>query len=124
MSINFKVNLSLLNSDPHIEIVRPSKTAVSEHKNNKPVSNTFLSDIQLVSNDDDMVIELCGKAMIKSNRRLLKTTAVTNKYVKTFTFGEDRLLIQIKTIEYCKIKIAIRSTAYTKLATKFLNDRS
>ncbi len=75
-------------------------------------------------NDDDISVELRGKAMIKANERLFKTTAAANKYVETFTFGEDRLSVQIETIENCKMKITTRSTAYAKLATKFLEDGS
>ncbi len=80
--------------------------------------------MRLVSNDDNISVELHGEAMIKANGRLFKTRATANKYVKTFIFGEDRLSVQIETIENCKMKIATRSTAYSKLATKFLEDVS
>lgn len=62
--------------------------------------------------------------MIKANRRLFKIIVAVNKYVETFSFREDRLLVQIESIENYKMKIAIRSTAFIKLITKFLKDRS
>ncbi len=80
--------------------------------------------MRLVPNDDDISIKLHGKAMIKTNRRLFKTIVAANKYVETFTFGKNQLLVQIETIENCKMKIATRSTTYAKLVTKFLKDGS
>ncbi len=62
--------------------------------------------------------------MIKANGRFFNSIAAANNYVETFTFGEDRLQVQIETIENCKMKIATRSTAYARLATKFFDDGS
>ncbi len=77
-----------------------------------------------MSNDDDISVELRGKAMIKANGRLFKIIAAVNKYVETFTFGKDCLSVQIEIIENCKMKIATRSITYAKLATMFLEDGS
>ncbi len=49
--------------------------------------------MRLMPNDDNISIELRGKAMIKVNGRLFKTTAAANKNVETFTFGKDRLSV-------------------------------
>lgn len=63
-------------------------------------------------------------AKIKANGKFFNSIAAMNKYVETFTFGEDRLRVQIDTIENCKKKITIGSTAYARLAIKFLSDES
>ncbi len=107
-----------------MEIVHPLTIAAGGRKNTKPAGNAPQWTTRLVSNDNNISIELRGKAMIKANGRLFKTTAAANKYVKTFTFGKDSLSVQIETIENCKMKIATRSTAYAKLATKFFEDGS
>ncbi len=124
MSMNFELNRLLLTSGQHVEIVYPPKIAAGGRKNTKPAGNTSRPAIRLVSNDDDIGVELHDEAIIKANGRLFKTTAAANKYVETFTFGEDCFSVQIETIENCKIKIATRSTAYAKLATKFCEDGS
>ncbi len=107
-----------------MEIVHPPTIAADGRKNTKLAGNSLRPAMQFVSNNDDISVELCGKAMINANGRLFNITAAANKYVETFTFGEDRLSVQIETIENCKMKITTRSTAYTKLATKFLEDGS
>ncbi len=107
-----------------MEIVHPPIIAAGGRKNTKPAGNSPRPATRLVPNNDDISVELRGEAMIKANGRLFKTTAAANKYVETFTFGEDRFSVQIETIENYKMKIATRSTAYAKLATKFLEDGS
>ncbi len=105
-----------------MKIVDPSKIAAGRHKNTKPASKASQSATQLVSNDNDIGVDFYDKAMIKVNRRLFKIIVVTNKYIEIFTFRENHLLVQIEIIKNCKIKIAIKSTAYTKLAIKFFKD--
>lgn len=75
-----------------------------------------------MSNNDDISVKLHDKTIIKANKRLFKTIAITNNYIEIFTFEKDRLLVQIETIEDCKMKIITRSTGYAKLVTKFLED--
>ena len=48
--------------------------------------------------------------------------SAVNKYVEMFDFGKDCFIIQIQTIENCKIKISIRAIAYAKLAMNFFED--
>lgn len=106
-----------------MKIVHPPKIGNNKRKNTKPTGKASQLATQLVSNNDDIGVELRGKSMIKANRRLFKIIVAINKYIETFTFGEDRFLVQIEIIENYKMKIAIRSTVYTKLATKFFKDR-
>lgn len=106
-----------------MKIVHPPKIAASRRKNTKPAGNASWPATQLVSNNNKIGVELHGKAMIKANKRLFKTITAANKYVKTFTFRENRLSVLIETIENCKMKIATRSSVYAKLTTKFLKDR-
>lgn len=87
-----------------MKIICLSKIAADERKNTKLVCNALLLDTQLICNDDDIGVKLRGKAMIKANGRLFKTTTAVNKYVKTFTFRENCLSIQIERIKHCKIK--------------------
>ncbi len=107
-----------------MEIVHPPTITAGGRKNIKLATNSPQPATRLVFNDDNISVELHGKAMIKANGRLFKTTVAANKYVETFTFGEDHLSVQIETIKNCRKKIATRSTAYAKLATKFLEDGS
>ncbi len=123
MSINFELNGLLFTSGQHVKIIHPPKITVDGRKNTKPTGNAPRLITRLMSNDNDISVELRGKAIIKANRRLLKTTAAANKYIETFTFGEDCLSVQIETIKNCNMKIATSSTAYAKLATKFLKNR-
>lgn len=60
------------------------------------------------------------EAKIKINARFFNSITAVNKYVKTFTFGKNRLYIQINTVENCKKKISIKSIVYIRLAIKFL----
>lgn len=76
-----------------------------------------------MSNYDDISVKLHSKAIIKANKKLFKIITITYNYIKIFTFEKDCFLIQIKTIKYCKIKIATRLTNYAKLAIKFLENR-
>lgn len=76
----------------------------------------------LMYDDDNNDVELVKVVRIKASGRFFNSIAATNKYVKTFTFGEDCLHVQIDIVENCRKKISIRSTAYTRLATKFLFD--
>lgn len=105
-----------------IEVVIP--TVVVGPKNTKSASRASQSDPLLVSNNVDIDEELRGEAMIKANGRTFNSIAAANNYIETFTFGKDCLLVQIETIENCKMKIAKRLTAYAKLATKFFEDGS
>lgn len=77
-----------------------------------------------MSNNVDINEELYDKAIIKANKRTFNFIAAANNYIKTFIFREDCFLIQFKTIENYKIKIAKKSTTYAKLATKFFKNRS
>lgn len=61
--------------------------------------------------------------MIKANKRSFKLIAATNNYIETSTFEKNCFLIHIKTKKNCKMNIATRSTTYTKLVTKFFEDR-
>lgn len=91
--INFELNGSLLISDQHVEIVYPPKVVADGRKNTKPTSNAAWPAIRLVSNDDNIGKKLHGKGMIKANKRLFKRTTVTIKYVETFSFKENCLLV-------------------------------
>ncbi len=107
-----------------MKIVHLPKIAAGRCKNTKLTGNASQLAIELISNDNDIGIELYGKAMIKANWRLFKTAAAATKYVKTFTFGENCLSVQIERIENSKMKIVTRLTVYAKLATKFLKNGS
>ena len=100
------------------------KIAADWHNNIKSAGNVFYLDTQLVSNNDNIVIKLGSKTMIKANRRLVQIIIATHKYIKIFSFGKDYFLMQIETIENYKIKIGTKSTAYVKLVTKFLKNKS
>lgn len=76
-----------------------------------------------MSNNINIDKKLHKKAMIKANKRTLNLIAAANKYVGTFIFTKDCFFVQVKIIENCKIKIAKRSTAYTKLAIIFFENR-
>ena len=75
-------------------------------------------------NNIDIDKELCGKAIIKASGRTFNSIAAANNYIETFIFRKNRLLVQIETIKNCKMKIAKRLTAYTKLAIKLFEDGS
>lgn len=91
--------------------------------NIETTSSAFQLNNRLVYNDNDINIELNWDAMIKAIGKFVKSITVVNNYVETFLFQEDCFLVQVKIIKNCKIKIAIRSTVYTKLVTKFFEDR-
>lgn len=55
---------------------------------------------------------------------MFNSVSTVSTYIKTFTFGEERLEVQIKAIENCKSKIALKTTAFATLATRFLEDGS
>lgn len=67
---------------------------------------------------------MVGKAKIKVNGRIFNSIAVANNYIKIFTFGKNYFHIQIDIVENYKKQILIRLIAYTRLATKFLFDKS
>lgn len=73
-------------------------------------------------NNIDINIKLYGEVMIKGNGRTFNSITAMNNYIKTFTFRKDCLLVQVKIIENCKMKIAIRSTTYAKLVIKSFKD--
>lgn len=62
--------------------------------------------------------------MIKAYGHLFKLVTAVSKYMKTFDFSEDRLMIQIQTIENCKTKISTKTITYAKLAINFFGDGS
>lgn len=74
--------------------------------------------------NDNNDVELVRAVKIKASGRFFNSIAAANKYDETFTFGENRLRVQIDTVENCRKKISIRSTAYARLVTKFLFDGS
>ncbi len=84
MFMNFELNRLLLTSGQHIEIVHLFQIAAAGRKNIKPTSNALRPTMQLLSNDDNIGVELRDKAIIKANGRLFKITAAANKYVETF----------------------------------------
>lgn len=61
-------------------------------------------------------------ATIKANKKLFNFISVVSTYIKTFTFGEKKLQVQIKIIKNCKSKIALKTTVFAILATKFLEN--
>lgn len=61
--------------------------------------------------------------MIKINKKTFNLIAAANYYIKTITFREDCLLIHVKIIKNCKIKITKKSIAYTKLVIKFFKNK-
>lgn len=122
MSINFKLNRLLFTSGQHVKITHPPKIMVDRCKNTKSADNASQLTTRLMSNDNDINVKLYSKAIIKANGRLLKIITVANKYIEIFIFGEDCLLVQIKTIKNGNIKITVRSIAYAKLVTKFLEN--
>lgn len=63
-------------------------------------------------------------ATIKTNEKLFNFVFMLSTYIKTFMFGEKRLRVQIEAIKNCKSKIAIKTTTFVILATKFLNNGS
>lgn len=71
-----------------------------------------------------MMSSLVVRTRIKANRKLFKSVTAVTEYVETFLFGEDRLMIQIQTIENCKAKLSTRATAYARLSMNFLEDGS
>lgn len=93
-------------------------------KKNKFIVNVIQSHFVLISNNNNNDIKLVGKARIKANKRFFNSIAVANKCVKIFTFRENYLCVLIDIIENCKKKISIRSTAYARLAIKYLFNRS
>lgn len=97
---------------------------VAGPKNNKSASRASQSNPLFIFNNVDINEELYGEVMIKANGRTFNLIATVNNYIEIFTFEKDRLLVQVKTIKNCKMKIAKRSTAYAKLVTKFFEDGS
>lgn len=63
-------------------------------------------------------------ATIKANKKLFNFVSVVSTYIKTFIFGEKRLQVQIKAIKNCKSKIALKTTVFATLTTRFLKDGS
>ena len=56
--------------------------------------NIFIPAKLFIDNNSNN-FEFCSKAMIKTNRYLLKSVTAISKYMKTFDFGENRFIVQI-----------------------------
>lgn len=92
-------------------------------KNTKSVNKILQSNSLLIFNNIDINEKLYREAMIKVNRKTFNLIAAANYYIKIITFREDYLLIHIKIIENCMIKITKKSIAYTKLVIKFFKNK-
>lgn len=96
---------------------------IAKPKNTKSTGKALQFNLLFVSKDIDIDKKLYKEAIIKINKKTFNLITAANNYIKTFTFEKDYFLIQIKIIENCKIKIAKKSTVYTKLAIKFFENR-
>lgn len=63
-------------------------------------------------------------AIIKANKKLFNSVSTVNTYIKTFTFGEKKLKVQIEVIKNYKSKIVSKITIFATLTTKFLENNS
>lgn len=115
----------------NLSVIKIVKSSFAEH--NPPIMqkvelssaehNAFISAKLFVIADGNDV-ELRIDLIIRANRYLFKSVTAVSKYVKTFGFGENYLIIQIQTIENYKTKISIRIIAYAKLAINFFKNDS
>lgn len=65
--MNFELNRLLFIHGQYVKIVHLPKIAAGRCKNTKLTGNASRLAIELISNNNDIGIELYGKAMIKAN---------------------------------------------------------
>lgn len=61
---------------------------------------------------------------IKANEKFFNIVITINLYIKTLLFEKKNLLMQISTIQNCKLKNFIYITTYARLATCFFEKNS
>lgn len=69
-------------------------------------------------------LDIPFQGLIKANGKVFNSVSATNACIETFIYREKRLQIQIKTIDYCKTLIALKTIAFASLASKFLEKSS
>lgn len=114
LSVIEKIKSSSVECNP--PVIQRVESSSMEH--NASVPAKFSID------DDCDDVELRGDTMIRDNEHLFKSVTAISKYVEMFDFGKNYLMVQIQTIENCKIKISIKAIAYAKLAMNFFEDGS
>lgn len=62
--------------------------------------------------------------VLQANGKTFKSVSASNKFMKTFLFGTDCLVVQIDAIEHCKQSALRSSRIYAKIAKNFLDNES
>lgn len=60
-------------------------------------------------------------SVFKANKKIFKSIFTFSKYTKILRFGPDCLILQINTIEHCKLFVLYLFSVYIKIAQKFIN---
>lgn len=81
-------------------------------------NTSIFAQLPIVDNGNN--VKLPNKTIIKANGYHFKLVTIISKYLKTFDFGENCLIIQIQVIENYKTKISIRAITNPKIGNEFI----
>ena len=62
-------------------------------------------------------------SILKANGKIFKNISTLSKYIKTFGFCQDFLIMKIDKIKYCKFLALRLSDPYARIVQKFLDDK-